>query len=154
MQNFLGGLEMTALATLATLGFAMLFNVPPRMLRYCLVGATLGYAIRLILLQNGLNMAWSTLLASSVIGNLGIYWASRLHVHPKVFTVAAVIPMIPGVSMFRAMIAVVRIDQRGYSEHLWGVIINDLGNVMVVIAGIVIGLAAPGLLFFRDRPAY
>lgn len=47
------------------------------------------------------------------IGMIGISWSLA---DPKVFTVAAVIPMFPGISTYTAMIMVVEISHLGYSE--------------------------------------
>lgn len=66
----------------------------------------------------GLNIEWSTFMASLLIGCIGIQWSRWYLAHPKVFTVAAVIPMFPGISAYTAMISAVKIGHFGYSEEL------------------------------------
>lgn len=83
---------------------------------------------------------------------IGVYWSQRLLAHPKVFTVAAIIPMVPGVFAFKAMIALVEINSLGYSDTLWAMLINNAISALFIIAALAIGLAMPGLLFYRRRP--
>ena len=52
----------------------------------------------MILMTSGLNIEWSTFMASMLVGTIGIQWSRWYLAHPKVFTVAAVIPMFPGIS--------------------------------------------------------
>ncbi|KAA0634366.1 coproporphyrinogen III oxidase, partial [Escherichia coli] len=42
----------------------------------------------------------STFMASMLVGTIGIQWSRWYLAHPKVFTVAAVIPMFPGISAY------------------------------------------------------
>jgi uncharacterized membrane protein YjjB (DUF3815 family) len=83
-------------AMIPALGFALLFNVPRSALKYCAQGGALGHGCRYLLLAIGMPIEWASFLAATLVGMLGVYWARRFLAHPKVFTVAAVIPMIPG----------------------------------------------------------
>lgn len=51
-------------------------------------------------MTSGLNIEWSTFMASMLVGTIGIQWSRWYLAHPKVFTVAAVIPMFPGISAY------------------------------------------------------
>lgn len=105
------------LAAVPALGFAMVFNVPNRALRYCALLGAIGHGSRLLLITLGLNIEWASLMAAILIGVIGIQWSRWLLAHPKVFTVAAVIPMFPGIYAYRAMIAVVEISRSGCSSR-------------------------------------
>ena len=78
--------------------------------------------------------------------------AQRLRAHPKVFTVAAMIPMIPGVPLFKTLIAIVQIQQKGPSDELISTAIASGLQAFFVVAALAVGLAVPGLLFYRRRP--
>ncbi|CAI2943887.1 Threonine/Serine exporter, ThrE [Escherichia coli] len=106
------------LAAIPAVGFAMVFNVPVRALRWCALLGAIGHGSRMILMTSGLNIEWSTFMASMLVGTIGIQWSRWYLAHPKVFTVAAVIPMFPGISAYTAMISAVKISQLGYSEPL------------------------------------
>lgn len=139
-------------AMVPALGFALLFNVPSKALKYCAMGGALGHGSRYLLLDAGMSIEWATFFAATLIGLLGLYWARRFLAHPKVFTVAAVIPMIPGVYAYKAMIALVEISHHGYTPELWGSLVTNVIKAMFIVAGLAIGLAMPGLLFYRRRP--
>jgi uncharacterized membrane protein YjjB (DUF3815 family) len=83
------------LSAIPALGFAMVFNVP---IGRSLVRITRRTRSRF---TNGdddrrFNIEWSTFMASLLVGCIGIQWSRWYLAHPKVFTVAAVIPMFPG----------------------------------------------------------
>lgn len=96
------------LAAIPAVGFAMVFNVPVRALRWRALLGAIGHGSRMILMTSGLNIEWSTFMASMLVGTIGIQWSRWYLAHPKVFTVAAVIPMFPGISAYTAMISAVK----------------------------------------------
>ncbi len=67
----------------------------------------IGYGFRMILMTLGLQIEWASFLAAILIGIIGIQWS--VVSSSQVFTVAAVIPMFPGISAYIAMISVVKI---------------------------------------------
>ena len=123
------------LAAIPAVGFAMVFNVPVRALRWC-----------------GLNIEWSTFMASMLVGTIGIQWSRWYLAHPKVFTVAAVIPMFPGISAYTAMISAVKISQLGYSEPLMITLLTNFLTASSIVGALSIGLSIPGLWLYRKRP--
>ena len=68
------------------------------------------------------------------------------------FTVAAIIPMIPGVQAYKAMIAIVQIHHYGFSNALFEQMIASFINTTFILGALVFGLALPGLLFYREKP--
>ncbi|WP_413111227.1 threonine/serine exporter family protein [Thaumasiovibrio sp. DFM-14] len=151
MNTFFMMLHNGFFAMIPALGFALLFNVPTKALKYCAMGGAVGHMMRYLLVDLGLSIEMASFLAASCIGFLGVYWSQRFLAHPKVFTVAAVIPMVPGVFAFKAMIALVEIDQKGFSPDLLAALMENLLKASFIIAGLAIGLALPGLLFYRRR---
>ncbi|MBJ7222816.1 MULTISPECIES: threonine/serine exporter [unclassified Brenneria] len=146
-------LQDMALAAVPALGFAMVFNVPVRALRYCAALGALGHGVRFITMHFGLNIEWASFLAAITIGILGIRWSRWLLAHPKVFTVAAVIPMFPGISAYTAMISVVEISHLGYSEELMSVMVTNFLKASFIVGALSIGLSLPGLWLYRKRPS-
>ncbi len=90
--------------------------------------------------------------ATCVIGFIGVHLSHRYLAHPKVFTVAAIIPMIPGVHAYKAMIAIVQIHHYGFSDTLFEQMISSFINTSFILGALVSGLALPGLLFYRQKP--
>ncbi|CAI2528790.1 Uncharacterized conserved protein [Serratia ficaria] len=140
-------LQEMLLAAVPALGFAMVFNVPVR----ALLGAV-GRGSRMLMMHAGMNIEWASLLAAMLIGIIGIYWSRWLLAHPKVFTVAAVIPMFPGISAYTAMITVVEISHLGYSEALMETMITHFLKASFIVGALSIGLSLPGLWLYRKRP--
>ena len=153
MNLILGVLQQMALASVPAVGFGMVFNVPRRVLGYCAVGGALGRGLRYLLVEGaGIPVEWSTLLAAATVSLLGVAVAQRLRAHPKVFTVAAMIPMIPGVPLFKTLITIVQIQQKGLNNELLSTAITSGLQAFFVVAALAVGLAVPGLLFYRRRP--
>ncbi|WP_225874265.1 MULTISPECIES: threonine/serine exporter family protein [Vibrio] len=138
-------------ASIPAVGFALVFNVPVKALKYCALGGALGHGTRFLLLHYGVPIEWATLCAATLVGMVGVHWSHRFLAHPKVFTVAAMIPMIPGVYAFKAMIAVVELSHVGYSPELLAILIDNFLQAIFIIASLAIGLAMPGLLFYRRK---
>jgi uncharacterized membrane protein YjjB (DUF3815 family) len=145
-------LQDMLLAAVPALGFAMVFNVPVRALRYCALLGAVGHGSRMLLMHAGMNIEWATFLASILIGMIGIYWSRWLLAHPKVFTVAAVIPMFPGIPAYTAMISVVEISHLGYSEALMATLMSNFLKACFIVGALSIGLSLPGLWLYRKRP--
>lgn len=152
MSLLLGLLENALLAAVPAVGFGMAFNVPRRILGWCAAGGALGRGLRFLLLQAGLPVAWSTLLAAAAVSWLGVWVAQRLHAHPKVFTVAAVIPMVPGVPMYTALLALSEIQRSGVTYELLATALTASLDASFIVAALAVGLAVPGLFVYRRRP--
>jgi uncharacterized membrane protein YjjB (DUF3815 family) len=140
------------LAAVPAVGFGMAFNVPVRILGWCALGGALGRGLRFLLVEAGLPVPWSTLLAAAAVSWLGVWAAQRLRAHPKVFTVAAVIPMVPGVPLYTALIAISQIQRYGLTDERLSTAITSGLNAAFIVAALAVGLAVPGLFVYRRRP--
>ncbi len=145
-------LQDLILAAVPAVGFGMLFNVPTRVLGHCAILGALGHSLRFVLLRLGVPIEFATLIAATVISFIGVWQAQRLRAHPKVFTVAAVIPMIPGVPLFTALITIQQIYQKGATPELLSLAINQGLRAAIIVAALAVGLAMPGLIYYRKRP--
>lgn len=145
-------LEDMVLAAIPAVGFGMLFNVPRRVLGHCAVLGGLGHGLRFLLVRGGVPVEIGTLIAASLISFAGVWQAQRLRAHPKVFTVAAVIPMIPGVPLFTALITIQQIYLKGASPELIAQAIGAGLKAFFIVTALAVGLAMPGLILFRRRP--
>ena len=148
----LGLLQDLLLAAVPAVGFGMLFNVPTRVLGYCALDGAIGHGLRFLLLRAGVPVELATYVAATTVSFVGVWQAQRLRAHPKVFTVAAVIPMIPGVSLFTTLIALQQIQQKGFNTELMATAVNSGLRAFFIIAALAVGLAMPGLLFYRRKP--
>ena len=113
------------LAAIPAVGFAMVFNVPQRALRWCALLGAIGHGSRMVMMTAGFNIEWATFMAALLVGSIGIQWSRWYLAHPKIFTVAAVIPMFPGISAYTAMISAVKISHFGYSEEMMIMLLSN-----------------------------
>lgn len=142
-----------AIAAVPAVGFAMIFNVPKGALKYCALAGALGHSLRLALFKFAdLPLEWATLVAAAAVSFVGISWAQKWRAHPKVFTVAAVIPMIPGVYAFTALLAIIEINRTGFTQTLLATFLQNGLKAFFIVAALAVGLALPGLLFYRRKP--
>ncbi|WP_422127941.1 threonine/serine exporter family protein [Vibrio hannami] len=152
MEIMLGLLNDMFFAAIPAVGFALVFNVPQKALKYCAILGALGHGSRYLMMQYGMPIEWATFIAATIVGMIGVRLSHRFLAHPKVFTVAALIPMVPGVFAFKAMIALVEINHIGFSPELLAVLMENFLAAIFIIAGLAVGLAMPGLLFYRRKP--
>ena len=146
-------LENALIAAIPAVGFALLFNVPARVLPYVAAGGAFARGLRTLLVVGaGMSIELSTLVAVSTLGMIGVWWAQRLRAHPKVFTVAAIIPMIPGVPAYTSLLAILEISHRGFTPELWGLVVENGLQTILLVGAMAVGLAAPGLLLYRKKP--
>lgn len=76
--------EDMLLAAIPAVGFAMVFNVPQRALRWCALLGAIGHGSRMIMMSAGFNIEWATFLAALLVGSIGIQWSRWYLAHPKI----------------------------------------------------------------------
>ena len=140
-------------ASVASVGFAMVFNVPKHTLVYCAIGGAITFIARSLFLHLGIGIEISTFLASTFIGIVALYWSRKYLIPRPVYTVASIIPMIPGTYAFSAMISLVDMNTHGVTEQLIGLFVFNGLKAVSILGAISFGLALPSLYFMRlNRP--
>ncbi|WP_148713882.1 threonine/serine exporter family protein [Chitinolyticbacter meiyuanensis] len=134
----------------AALGFAVLFNVPPRTLWLSCALALAGHGLRFGLLHAGSDIVLGTLLAALLIGICAEWWSRRARQAAPVYAVCAAIPMVPGTYMYKAVQALLQLatvtDASQAQPHLVDAGYNIVKAAMILLA-LAIGIAAPALLW-------
>lgn len=146
-------LQDAVVASVPAIGFAMLFNVPKKALMYCGFAGALAHSIRLLLLhQWGIPIALGTLLVSFLVGSLGMYWSRRHLIPVQVYTVAAIIPMIPGKYAFTSMVGIVQMGLHQVTPDIVERVLSNALITLFILGAIALGLAVPRLVFYREKP--
>jgi uncharacterized membrane protein YjjB (DUF3815 family) len=97
-------------AFIATVGFAVLFNIPTRLVLVCGLTGAAGHICRRVLLNHGIHPATAAYCGAVVVGFVG-YLEARFFQMPRlVFTVTGIIPMVPGVQAFETIVYFMRDD--------------------------------------------
>lgn len=141
-------------AGLATLGFAVLFNVPRRLLPACVLCGAGGHVVRQVLVVNfGVSLEVATFGGAIVVGALGELIARWQQAPAIIFQVAAAIPLVPGAFAYRGMLALIRlpeIDPESFNVFAEaGLFFIRTGLILAAIGA---GIAVPTLLFRRRKP--
>ncbi len=134
---------------LASIGFAILFNVPHRTLIVIFgMGAACGLT-KFMGMEWGMHIISATLVAAIVVGFLSIVAAQNKRSPMYVFAIPSIISMIPGAFAYRTMLGLIQLtqqlDQETYVEVLHNVTQNGL-NAVFVLLSISAGVSLPMLL--------
>ncbi|MGE7918724.1 threonine/serine exporter family protein [Viridibacillus sp. NPDC093762] len=120
------------LSFLATAGFGIIFNAPKKTLFHCgLVGA-IGWLIYYSLLKQGVDAVIASFAGSFVISIVAHMLARRFKMPMIIFSVAGIIPLVPGGMAYNAMRHVVE------NEYLES--IQDAAKAFILTGAIVMGL--------------
>ena len=140
-------------ASVASTGFAMLFNVPKDTLKFCALGGGLTYIIRNISMEFGLSIELSTFIAATCIGIITLKWSRKYLVPRPVYSVASIIPMIPGTYAFTSMISLVDMNSHGVTPELIQIFLENALKSLSILGAITFGLALTSLYYMRlNRP--
>lgn len=137
----------------AAVGFAVLFNVPKRSLPAIFIIAAMGGISKLLLMNTGVSIIVGTLGGATLIGFLSIPLAHRIHVPPPIFSIPAVIPMVPGILAYRMMIGLLKLagdlDPVTYERISAETLSNGL-KVMLILMGLAGGVGIPMLITRKE----
>ncbi len=144
-----------ALAALASAGFGIFFNVPFRLLPACVLCGVAGHAARDLGADLHLHLAWSTLLASTVVGVLTALLRQRYHAPFAAIAFGAVVPLIPGALVLRAASGTIQLVAAGAAATPLQLVETAVAglNACLVLLAIAVGLLAPVTLI-RRIPAH
>ncbi len=152
MELLITLLDDAFFSAIAAVGFSLIFNVPQRLLFLCAIGGALAHSFRTLLLLSGTTIVPASFLAAALVGLIGVYWSRKYLVPRPVFTVASIIPMIPGTYAFQAMISLFSIYQLGYSPELMASLLENGLTMLFILMAISFGLALPSVVIYRFKP--
>ncbi|GAA5216105.1 threonine/serine exporter family protein [Corallincola platygyrae] len=153
MELLITLLDDAFFSAIPAIGFAMLFNVPKKALAYCGAAAAIAHSLRTLLISFGMSVELGSFLVSVLVGVLAFHWAKKKLVPEQVFTVAAIIPMIPGKFAFATMVGLVQLNIDGaVSPWLLGDVIDNGLKTLFILGALSVGLAIPQLFLERSKP--
>ncbi len=140
-------------SAIPALGFAMVFNVPKHTLIYCALGGSIAFTSRYILIDLNISIELATFIASTIIGMITFYWSRKYKIPRPIYTVASIIPLLPGTYAFTAMIALIDMNSHAVSIELITLFVQNALKAISILSAIGLGLALPSLYFMRyNRP--
>ncbi|MCM3127587.1 threonine/serine exporter family protein [Paenibacillus provencensis] len=138
--------EQAVTSFIASLAFGIIFNAPRKMLFPCGIVGMLGWIIYDIM-EPGYEAVSATLMATLVIGVLSQVFA-RLYKHPVIiFSVAGIIPLVPGGMAYNAM--------RYFVQNEYTAAVELAAKALMIAGSIAVGLILSEVLnqAFRRKPA-
>lgn len=143
----LGELQIIA-AFIGAIGFSVIFNTPVRLLPIIGVGGMIAVSIRNILfLHAGVGLVIASFVGVVLIGIIALKLAGPTKTAPSVLSIPSVIPLIPGVLLYRYLIAILNINEITQSEFLTALQLGMTG--IFVVIGLAVGVSIPQLLTKR-----
>lgn len=140
-------------SAIPALGFAMVFNVPKHTLIYCAFGGAIAFTSRYILIDLNVSIELATFIASTIIGMITFYWSRKYKIPRPIYTVASIIPLLPGTYAFSAMIALIDMNSHQVSIELITLFMQNALKAISILSAIGFGLALPSLYFMRYNRA-
>ncbi len=142
-------------AAIAGVGFALASTPSRRSLPLVALLAALGHALRFMMQEAaGLNITIASFVAALAIGFLSVPLAKRLKCPAGLLSFPALLPMIPGMYAYRAVLALVRFmtaqlaPSARLAESITDFFYNGLTAIFVMTA-LVVGVLIPLQLFRR-----
>lgn len=142
--------EYAVAAAISAMGFSMIFNIPKRLLPVVAIGGIITVCTR-----NFVNLGPSTnnigldmgivigsLIGSTLISLIAVKFAKWFRVPNHVITIPSVIPMIPGVLMYRFLVALIEMD--GIIGEVTNAVKFGMAATLTILA-IAIGVAIPNV---------
>ncbi|MCJ8351082.1 threonine/serine exporter family protein [Moritella sp.] len=139
-------------AGIAAFGFALLFNVPRQALVACVLFAASAHAVRSLLLHVNVPIEWASFIAATLLGLATVPWSRKVVIPRPVVTVAAIIPMIPGVYAYKTMTGLMTLHHQGYNAVLQQQIVENGLLTIFILIGLSFGLAIAPVLVYRNKP--
>ncbi|WP_435134498.1 threonine/serine exporter family protein [Formosa sp. A9] len=140
-MNALFYLEMGFWLATAAIGFGVLFNVPKRTLGMIALLAAIGGLSKLILMHYNVHIVLSSFVGATIIGFLSIQAAHGKHAPPLVFSIPAVIPMIPGAFAYKSMLGFIKLTGDIHAST-YDIALDETINNGIKAAFIVLSLTA------------
>ncbi|WP_070000838.1 threonine/serine exporter family protein [Cellulosilyticum sp. I15G10I2] len=104
-------------AFISTIGFSILFHVLRKHLLICGTVGALGWCIYLLGENRGFTSVLSTFLASLLVTQLSYILAKKLRTPITVFLIAGIIPLVPGLALYRTMYSLMMADYTAAIEY-------------------------------------
>ncbi len=140
-------------AGVAGVGFAILFNVPQRTLFPIGILSTLGGLVKFGTMYFDVGIVFASFLAAIIIGIVSIRMAYSKDSPPLVFYIPSVIPMVPGLFLYKMMLGIMSLTSVNntdvYLQNLIATVNNGTKAIFILIS-LGIGVAVPMLISRKE----
>ena len=136
-------------AALAALGFSIMFNTPKKLLAIVALEGVLTMLIRnILMIECGLSQAVGSFAAAAVVGISALKVIHIVHTPNTLLIIPPIIPLVPGVLLYRLLFAILHIQTISVEELLQALRFGV--NGITIILAIVVGVSIPNI-FIQKR---
>ena len=140
-------------AGIAAIGFAIIFNVPRRTLFAIWSLGVLGGLIKFAALEFNSGIVFASFWAATLVGFASIKTAHLKNSPPLIFSIPAVIPMVPGFFAYKMMLGLIALTSMENTDAYLKTLIETVNNgakMMFVLISLGTGVAIPMLLSRKE----
>jgi len=154
MTDLLKIVELALWTGIAGIGFGILFNIPRKAILTVFI---LGFGVGLVkstLLKLGVNVVISSFIAALFVGIFSIPLAHKIHQPPVVFSIPAVIPMIPGYFAYKTVLAMMNFTFMEVATEkrleLLDAIFSNGFTMLFILISLTLGISLPLMLMRKS----
>ncbi|NLK67303.1 MAG: threonine/serine exporter [Campylobacteraceae bacterium] len=139
-------------AAIAGFGFSYANKPPKRILFFCALLGGFGYAIRLVLL-GFLNYTLATFISALFVGFFAVFVAKKVRTPIEVLAFPSLLPMIPGLFAYKAMLAIFRFIEADGAEEKSHYLVEIFNNGITAISAVfalAVGISVVILFFYEE----
>lgn len=130
-------------AAIAAMGFSTIFNVKPKLLWVVAIGGIIAVCTRnFVNFELGYGPVIGSFMGSLVVSLIALKAVHWFHVPNHVLTIPSVIPMIPGVLMYRGLLGL--INMHGVIGEVTSAMSNAITSALIILC-ISLGVAIPNI---------
>ncbi|MEG0012052.1 MAG: threonine/serine exporter family protein [Muribaculaceae bacterium] len=134
-------------AAISAIGFSMIFNIQRKLLWVVALGGIIAVCTRnFVNFELGFGPIIGSFMGSFVVSLLAVKAVHWFHVPNHVLTIPSVIPMIPGVLMFRSLLAFINLH--GVLGEVTNAFYNGINSALIILC-ISLGVAIPNIFARR-----
>ncbi|HWL24704.1 MAG TPA: threonine/serine exporter family protein [Ureibacillus sp.] len=124
--------EQVVTSFIASAAFGILFNAPKRSLIKCGFVGMIGWVLYYGLVEIEYDSIFATLVAAFVVGVISQFFAKRYKMPIIIFTIAGIIPLVPGGLSYDAM--------KHFVENDYNVAVQLAAKVCMLAGAIALGI--------------
>ncbi|MDY3974078.1 threonine/serine exporter ThrE family protein [uncultured Veillonella sp.] len=137
-------LHMVA-GAVGAIGFSLIFNTPFRLLYIIGIGGAISIFVRnFLIVELGFTTIGSSFVAAAIIGLLALSIYKKVRTAPLIIAIPSVIPMIPGVLLYRFLYGVLTINTLT-PDTFMSILRSGITGALIIIC-IAIGVSIPHIL--------
>ena len=138
---------------IAAIGFAILFNVPRRTLYLIGLLGVMSGLIKFGSMELHVNIVFASFWAATAVGFVSIQTAHLKKSPPLIFSIPAVIPMVPGFFAYKFMLGLIALTSMENADTYLKILVETVNNgakMMFVLIALGTGVAIPMILTRKE----